>query len=51
MAIAAMTAMDEHRRGGEPVTDQAAEAGAGVRQSQSPKAILQVSNTCFLFVL
>jgi hypothetical protein len=25
-----MTAMDEHRRRSEPVTDEAAEAGAGV---------------------
>src|SRR6185437_953516 len=27
LAIAAVTAMDKHRRGGEPVTDEAAEAG------------------------
>jgi hypothetical protein len=38
-----VTAMDEHRRGGEPVTDEAAEAGAGVAIQHRPLLLLYES--------
>src|SRR6185437_10977287 len=40
LAIAEVTAMDEHRRGGEPVADEAAEAGAVVKCAQNRPPIL-----------
>jgi hypothetical protein len=40
LAIAAVTAMDKHRRGSEPVTDEAAEAGAVVKCAQNRPPIL-----------